>query len=136
MASAHLVACRLVGASSQEDDGSLWEDWLDHHMVRPMPPVEYDAGFANSLKKGAALEIFIEEGWWEVEFVSRDGNSFTVESKRYKVQHVVQRTNLRPAWRWDEKSRTWGTHDRLPNPKEKGAPPRAAPGSKSKKGKA
>ena len=100
-----------------------------------MPPAEHDADFVDSLKKGSALESFIEEGWWEVEFVSRSADDFTVESKRYKVQHVVQRKDLRPAWKWDEKSRSWGTHDRLPTPKEKGAPPRAAPKATSKKQK-
>ena len=73
----------------QEEDGSLWEDWLDHHMVRPMPP-ESQEDFIHGLKKGAALEVSIEAGWWEVELVSRDGSKFLVESKRYKVRASSQ----------------------------------------------
>ena len=100
-----------------------------------MPPDHPSRDFLGKLKKGSALEINIEEGWWEVELVSREGANFLVESKRYKVQHVVQIDKLRPAWKWDEKARTWGVHDKLPQPKEKGAPARAAPKHQSKKGK-
>jgi len=115
------VRLHLCYLAFQEDDGSLWEDWLDHNMVRPLPPEGQD-DFVDGLKKGAALEVFIEEGWWEVEFVSRDGSNFVVESKRYKVQHTVQRSQLRPAWKWDDKGRRWGVLDKLP--KEKGAAPK------------
>ena len=55
-----------------------------------MPPAEHDADFVDSLKKGSALEIFIEEGWWEVEFEAADkGGNYLVSAKRYKVQHTV-----------------------------------------------
>ena len=128
---------RASYTARQEDDGSLWEDWLDHHMVRPMPPARPD-GFADNLKKGAALEIFIEEGWWEVELVrvepnpkpEASGPRFVVESKRYKVQHVVELDQLRPAWKWDDKARSWSVHERLPSVKEKAAPARSAPKKK------
>ena len=38
--------------------------------------------FVDALKKGSAFEVNIEEGWWEVEPVSREAQLF-VESKRY-----------------------------------------------------
>ena len=50
---------------------------------------------------------------------------------------MVPLAQLRPAWKWDEKARTWGVHERLPqHAKEKGAAPRAAPSKSSKKAKA
>ena len=126
------VRLHLCYLAFQEEDGSLWEDWLDHPMVRPMPPNRSD-DFVDALKKGSALEVNIEEGWWEVELVSREGPNFLVESKRYKVQHVVQIEKLRPAWRWDEKARQWGILERLTQGKnEKGAPPTKVPKQNAK----
>ena len=109
-----------------QEDGSLWEDTLDYHMVRPMPPERPEA-FADSLRKGVPLEIFHRDGWWDVEFVRNDGPQYLVETKRYAVQHKVPLSQLRPAWKWEEKARQWSVHERLPAPKEKGAPPRATP---------
>ena len=50
-----------------------------------------------------------------------------------QVQHVVQLDQLRPAWKWDEKSRQWSKLDKLPPPKEKGSAPRSAPKAKKQK---
>ena len=49
------------------------------------------------------------------------------------MQHVVELSQLRPAWKWDEKVREWGVHDKLPPHKDKATAPRK---QSSKKGKA
>ena len=54
-------------------------------------------------------------------------------SRLSQVQHVVELSQLRPAWKWDEKVREWGVHDKLPPHKDKATAPRK---QSSKKGKA
>jgi len=100
--------------------------------VRPMPP-EHEPNFMDTLKRGAPLEIRIEEGWWEVELCGRDGPNYTVSAKRYQVQHTVPITDLRPAWHWASKDCTWSQLERRPPSKSEAAPTRAAPKSSSKK---
>ena len=132
---------RLCYLAFQEDDGSFWEDWVDHVHVRPMPP-DRDDTFIVGLRKGAPLEIFIEEGWWEVELSGRDGTNYLAAAKRYHVEHNVPLQQLRPAWRWNLTDRTWTVHDKPPPPipKSELVAPRATPkssgsggGSKKKK---
>ena len=75
---------------NQEDDGSKWEDWIEARHVRPLPP-PHKADFVKQLKKGAPLELLLEEGWWEVEFECGPdkGGLCLVSAKRYQVQHTV-----------------------------------------------
>lgn len=112
------IRLRLCYLAFQEEDGSFWEDWLDLQHVRPMPP-DHVPGFITELKKGAPLEINIEEGWWEVELCGREGAhegaQYVVESRRYKVQHTVPLSQLRPAWKWSQEERAW-TQLRKPPP--------------------
>jgi hypothetical protein len=58
--------------------------------VRPLPP-PHKADFVKQLKKGAPLELLLEEGWWEVEFECGPdkGGLCLVSAKRYQVQHTV-----------------------------------------------
>ena len=37
------IRLRLYYLAFQEDDGSFWEDWVEHSHVRPMPPERSDA---------------------------------------------------------------------------------------------
>jgi len=83
--------------------------------VRPTPP-EHERTFIDKLPKGAPLEINIEEGWWEVEYVGRDGPSYVVSAKRYKVKHTVPLEQLRPAWSWSQPERTWSKLTKAPPP--------------------
>jgi hypothetical protein len=76
------------------------------------------------------LEIHIEDGWWEVEYVGRDGSNFVVAAKRYHVQHRVPLSQLRPAWHWVEQDRGWQVHERPPPP-----PPAAKPKAPKQKNK-
>ena len=125
-----VVRLRVCYLAFQEEDGSFWEDWVDHVHVRPMPPVREDTGsFIAGLKKGAPLEIFIEEGWWEVEYAGRDGEHYLAAARRYQVEHSVPLEQLRPAWRWMEHERDWAVHERLPPPLSTSAlvAPRSAP---------
>ena len=72
-----------------------------------MPPA-HDSTFIEKLKRGAPLEIHIEEGWWEVELCGRDGPNYVVAAKRYQVEHTVPIERLRPAWHWSLQDRASG----------------------------
>ena len=109
------IRLRLCYLAFQEDDGSFWEDWVDHVHVRPLPP-DRDDEFIQHVRKGAPLEIFIEEGWWEVEYAGRDGDNYVAAAKRYHIEHCVPISQLRPAWKWNEPQRTFTVHDKLPPP--------------------
>ena len=50
----------LTLSLTQEDDGSKWEDWIEARHVRPLPP-PHKADFVKQLKKGAPLELLLEE---------------------------------------------------------------------------
>ena len=50
----------LALTPTQEDDGSKWEDWIEARHVRPLPP-PHKADFVKQLKKGAPLELLLEE---------------------------------------------------------------------------
>jgi hypothetical protein len=126
---------RLRYLAFQEDDGSFWEDWVDHANVRPMPPMRsIVASLLAGLKKGAPLEIFIEDGWWEVEYVGNDGDNYLVAARRYQVEHSVPLEQLRPAWKWVEQERDWAVHERLPPPLSKGEAKAAPKGGGSGSG--
>ena len=118
---------RVCYLAFEEDDGSFCEDWVDYANVRPMPPMRsIVASLLAGLKKGAPLEIFIEDGWWEVEYVRRDGDNYLAAARRYQVEHSVPLEQLRPAWKWVEQERGWAVHERLPPPLSKGGA-KAAP---------
>ena len=102
------VKLRLCYEAFQEDDGSKWEDWIEARHVRPLPP-PHKADFVKQLKKGAPLELLLEEGWWEVEFECGPdkGGLCLVSAKRYQVQHTVPTARLRPAWKWSSDCSGW-----------------------------
>ena len=110
------VKLRLCYQAFQEDDGSKWEDWIEARHVRPLPP-QHKPDFIRHLKRGAPLELLLEEGWWEVEFEGADkgsGANYLVAAKRYKVQHTVPVARLRPAWKWSADCTGWEVHTEKP----------------------
>jgi hypothetical protein len=70
---------------------------------RPPPP---PADFAKSLYVGMPLEVFLEDGWWEVTLheIKRGSSSqinYLVRSDMYRTEHWVGDLNsLRPRWRF------------------------------------
>ena len=108
------VRLRLCYEAFQEDDGSKWEDWVEARHVRPLPP-PHKPDFIRQLKKGAPLELLLEEGWWEVEYESSDkASNHSVTAKRYKVHHTVPISRLRPAWKWSADCSGWEVHVEAP----------------------
>jgi len=137
------VKLRLCYEAFQEDDGSKWEDWIEARHVRPLPP-PHKADFVKQLKKGAPLELLLEEGWWEVEFECGPdkGGLCLVSAKRYQVQHTVPAARLRPAWKWTSDCTGWEVHTEVPRslpssevqqpkPPSAAKPPQPKPASKS-----
>jgi hypothetical protein len=90
----------------REDDGSIWEDWVEIHQVRPVPP-QHRIDFLRDLPNGAPLEILFKEGWWEVINDGFDGSKYTVVAPLYSVNHAVPANQLRPAWQWSTQERRW-----------------------------
>ena len=78
--------------------------------VRAEPP-DVPPGFASLLVPGDELEMFLEDGWWEMKldeiFVSPTARdeavphvSYGVSSVQYDKSHEVDAESLRPLWRW------------------------------------
>ena len=101
-----MVISEVADKGSSGQCGANNEDWVELQHVRPYPP-EHPAGFLDAVRVGAPLEILFEEGWWEVEMRGRDGPNYVVVAKRYKVEHRVDASRLRPRWTWVPASRTW-----------------------------
>jgi len=82
---------------------------IDVSHVRPIPPSPAP-NFLDGCKVGKPLEVQLQDGWWEVAFYGMDGPKYVVGAERYRVQHRVGASRLRPAWKWDRENRTWGVH--------------------------
>ena len=111
------IKFRVCYVAFVEDDGSLWEDWLDAHDVRPMPP-QHQPSFIERLRGGSSLEVLIEEGWWAVELAKRGADGqYVVVAQRYQAEHAVPLERLRPVWHWsahEQERDGWSTLDRQP----------------------
>ena len=81
----HAVRLAVSYVAFQEDDGGTMKETADHSRVRPVPPA-HRPDFVSELKKGAPLELELDDGWWEVEYVGRDGSKHVVAAKRYNVR--------------------------------------------------
>ncbi len=46
--------------------------------------------------------------------LEREGPRYNVFARRYKVQHSVLPMQLRPAWQWEQQSRSWKVHETTP----------------------
>jgi hypothetical protein len=122
------VKLRVSYQAFREDDGSTWEDWVEAHQVRPLPP-QHRPNFLRDLPKGAPLEILHKEGWWEVVFSGLNGSKYSVVAPMYDVHHAVPAHQLRPAWQWSTEERNW---DVVLDPLET-APAKLNPPPKSQK---
>lgn len=122
------IKLRVSYEAFREDDGSTWEDWVEIHQVRPLPP-QHRIDFLRDLPKGAPLEILFKEGWWEVVFSGLNGSKYSVVAPLYDVHHAVSANQLRPAWQWSTQERKW---DVMLNPLG-GAPVRLNPLPKPQK---
>ena len=66
---------------------TLLTEWYLNEQLRPPPPKPPD-DFLSTLQPGDELEMFYEDGWWEVNYLSsRTGEhgaiEYTVESTQY-----------------------------------------------------
>ena len=83
---------------------TLLTEWYRNEQLRPPPP-KPPGDFLSTLQPGDELEMFYEDGWWEVLLVGAAERTaelpkYIVEARRYKVRHIVPASSLRPAWKW------------------------------------
>ena len=87
----------------------LLEEWVPPCRCRPAPPPP-PPRFEEGLMPGDRCDLWYEDAWWDVEFVSRlpprSGKDVTallrVRSIQYDAYHEVDASRLRPAWSFDE----------------------------------
>ena len=117
---------------------TLLTEWYLNEQLRPPPPKPPD-DFLSTLQPGDELEMFYEDGWWEVNYLSsRTGEhgaiEYTVESTQYVAEHVVPAERLRPRWRGQgSKWRKSDAPPKQPAKKKAKAAPAAAGAPKATK---
>ena len=57
------------------------------------------AAWTRKLANGDPVELKYEDGWWEVQFLSRAGSNLSVLAVRYGKVHQVTAAGLRPGWK-------------------------------------
>jgi hypothetical protein len=145
------------GKEKAEDEWPpLYEAEEPGERIRPKPKPDAAAhvAWAKSQRPGAALDLFFDGGWWEVELIhvwelppsapptaqggsegsahgdGDDGESggwrFTVKAVHYEAEHVVGASRIRPPHAWRRETRTWGLR---PPPQIHIRPPPGAAGS-------
>ena len=76
--------------------------WVDLSQLRPMPPPTPDVptpiAWTKKLVNGDGLQLYHEQGWWDVQYLSRSAGVLRVVAKGYNIVHEVYPTKLRPAW--------------------------------------
>ena len=82
------------------------EEWVAHNRLRPMPPPTptqpTSAAWTRWLRAKDVCELRYEQGYWEVEFLSRSGSTLSVLARRYGKVHQVSAAGLRPGWKCQE----------------------------------
>ena len=90
----------LAGAEGSQT--KLRENVSSADLRLRVPPTP--GGFARLLRPGDVLELFHEDGWWEVKLeavvVGSGPSVFQVSSLQYDNTHEVAAESLRPLWRW------------------------------------
>ena len=117
---------------------TLLTEWYLNQQLRPPPPTPPD-DFLSTLQRGDELEMFYEDGWWEVNYLSsRSGDQgaveYTVESAQYVVEHIVPGERLRPRWR--RQGSKWRKPDAQPRQQPAKKKAKAAPAAAPKASKA
>mmetsp|Transcript_30533 Transcript_30533/g.70003 ORF Transcript_30533/g.70003 Transcript_30533/m.70003 type:complete len:308 (+) Transcript_30533:30-953(+) len=92
--------------------------------IRLQPPPSPE-GYIDLVRPGDSLELFYDEGWWEVLVLEvsrkpikpesitqagadrRDELQLRVISKIYDKEHDVGTADVRPAWLWSPKTSSW-----------------------------
>ena len=77
--------------------------WVDCSRLRPIPPpnptVPTAAAWTRKLTNGDFVELNYEQGWWEVQYLSRAGANLSVLAVKYGKVHQVTASGLRPGWK-------------------------------------
>ena len=98
----------------QDEQGGLLKETVSLKLLRPAPP-QPAAGWLESVKEGAALELQYLGGWWEVKLLKwlppkgEKPPRFKVVAERYNAQHTVEAAALRPGWKWVAGRNRWQT---------------------------
>jgi hypothetical protein len=93
----------LLNGGGEEGQAKLRENVSSADLRLRAPPTP--GGFARLLRAGDVVELFHEDGWWEVKLepVTAAGSgpsAFRVSSLQYDTTHEVAAESLRPLWRW------------------------------------
>ena len=94
-------------------DETMLKDWVSLSQLRPQPPPP-PPDFFHHIDIGEPLELYHEDGWWEVELQSSKqaadgGLTFKVVSPLYGTERWATTERLRPRWRF-VLSRSAGEH--------------------------
>eukprot|EP00966_Prymnesium_polylepis_P278383 6432310-Prymnesium_polylepis.1 len=116
-------------AFNEEGSDTLLREWHLVKNLQPIPPPTPD-GFLKRLTQSDVVEIFYDDGWWEMKFVGTrvgaDGTEYNVRSDLYQTEYWVTADQVRPHWeRWGTK---WRKLEQMQKPTQ---PKAAAPSSKA-----
>ena len=109
-----------------EDESEILVEEVDVGDVRLRPPPS-PPGFIALVRPGDALELYYEDGWWEVDVVSvgvrsgcddegdaegeaaaaEGGGKLRLTLKYLDKTHVVSEALVRPRWLWAPAARVW-----------------------------
>lgn len=86
------------------------QEQLPAEQLRPKPP-EPTAGWDTELEPGTPLELRHADGWWDVVYVAKQvgaDDKLLVRATHWgQSLHLVDRADLRPAWRWAAQMNEW-----------------------------
>ena len=75
-------------------------EWVDIARLRPVPPpnptLPTPAAWTRRLTNGDPIELRYEQGWWEVQYLSRSGAQMSVLATRYGKVHTVSAAGMHP----------------------------------------
>ena len=88
--------------NDEGDESKKLREWVNVRILTPPPPPPPD-GFIASLKVGSKLEVFFEDGWWEVTLLKKEASTsskqpFLVGSAMYNTERQASSAELRPSW--------------------------------------
>ena len=100
-------------AEGAESDETLLTDWVNVSQLWPPPPPP-PPGFFEMLKIGEPLEVYHEDGWWEVTLsklrqAPNGRTSCLVTSSMYSTERWASLERLRPRWCFERECDDNGT---------------------------